>query len=595
MKTKFLASVVLLVCVGCSTTPDEAMEPVPVHPFASGVTGPSGRDAADIPPPYEIAGFGGSARGSASPVIIDSRRFDPQVIDRKPWRGETKRPGEILPKHGRDKTLKAGKPNDLKSNGMTSRPRIDTKESSFFPAISQSPWTPPDPSIAVGMNHVLETVNMEIAWYDKDGTALFQQTLDSSGDPGFFEELGAGSFTFDPKCFYDTIRNRYVVLALEHYTGESWITIAVSDDGDPNGLWYKYRTWALPEIDETTYWVDYPGFGFDDRGWYVTNNLFRESGPGGGFGGTLLRSFDPTGALEGGDLEYVDLLITGGSHQVSQVPDGDAPALLARISNSTTLQLVHINDPLGEPEPSFAEVAIPVYNYPDDRPPTPGGTTLNSLDGRLMNVILRNGTLWTGHSVRTPEISNTVGRWYEVDLDGWPLEADVEPVIHQSGEIRPSPIAYTCFPAIAVNKEGHAAVVYTMSSVIDYPSLQVAGRVPGDPLGTLGSPNQLAISSAVPVGDNAYRWGDYFDAAVDPADDDVFWVVGQIYTPSGWLTDVSSFSIALIGDFNLDGIVDGADLTLLLAAWGTDDELVDLDGDGLVNGIDLTILLGNWD
>ncbi len=595
MKTKSLGTALIVICSGCSMTSDQVVEPVPVHPFASGVTGPSGRAVEEIPPPYQIAGFGSSASGSAEPVIIDTRRFDPQVMDRKPWRGETKRPGEILPKHGRDKTLKAGKPNDLKSKGMTSRPRIDTTESTFFPAISQSPWTPPDPSIAVGRNYVLETVNMEIAWYDKEGTPLFQQTLDSTGDPGFFEELGAGSFTFDPKCFYDTIRDRYVVLALEHYTGESWITLAVSDDGDPDGLWYKYRTWALPEIDETTYWVDYPGFGFDDRGWYVTSNLFRESGPGGGFGGTLLRSFDPTGALEGDEIEYVDLLISGGSHQVSQVPDGDAPALLARILNSTTLQLVHVDDPFGDPEPSFAEIAIPVYDYPDDRPPTPGGTTLNSLDGRLMNVTLRNGTLWTGHSIRTPEISNTVGRWYEVDLDGWPLDADVEPAMLQSGEIRPDPNAYTCFPAIAVNQKGHAAVVYTMSSTVDYPSLEVAGRVPGDPLGTLGSPTQLAISSAVPVGDNAYRWGDYFDAAVDPSDDDVFWVVGQVYTSSGWLTEVSSFSIALVGDFNLDGVVDGADLTILLAAWGTDDVLVDLNGDGQVNGNDLTILLGNWD
>lgn len=603
MKTTLPAAVLLVVCSGCSTAPEQtsqqtsqpSMDPVPVHPFASGVTGPSGRDVADIPPPYKISGIGGSARGTASPTIIDSRLFDPQVIDREPWRGETKRPGAILPKHGRDKTLKPGKPNDLKAMGMTERPRVDMSDSSFFPAISQSPWTPPDPSIGVGRDYVLETVNMEIAWYDKDGTPIFQQTLDSTGDPGFFEELGAGSFTFDPKCFYDTIRNRYVVLALEHYTGESWITIAISDDDDPNGLWYKYRTWALPEIDETTYWVDYPGFGFDDRGWYVTSNLFRESGPGGGFGGTLLRSFDPTGALEGGDLDYVDLLISGGSHQVSQVPDGDAPALLARIYDSTTLQLVHIDDPLGEPEASFAAVAIPMYEYPADRPPTPGGTTLNSLDGRLMNVMMRNGTLWTGHSISTPEISNTVSRWYEVDLQDWPSDADAAPDLLQSGEIRPNPMAHTCFPAIAVNQDGHAAIVYTMSSDIDFPSLQVAGRIPSDPLGTLGAPTQLAISNAVPTSDNSYRWGDYFDAAVDPVDDSVFWVVGQIYTPDGWLTEISSFSISQIGDLNLDGIVDGADLTILLAAWGTDDALADLNDDGIVDGIDLTIILGNWD
>jgi hypothetical protein len=46
------------------------------------------------------------------------------------------------------------------------------------------------------------------------------------------------------------------------------------------------------------------------------------------------------------------------------------------------------------------------------------------------------------------------------------------------------------------------------------------------------------------------------------------------------------------GDFNGDGVVDGADLTILLGDWGG--SAADLNGDGLVDGADLTILLGNW-
>ena len=595
------ATALLLLLPACAPNPDPArdhasgVDVVPVHPFAAGFVGPSGVAPEDLPPPVPMSGIGGSARGSASPTIIDTRSFDPQVIHRQPWRGETKRPREILPKHGRDKTLHAGKPNDLRSGGMTDRPRVEKGTGMFFPAISQSPWTPPDPAIAVGPNHVLETVNMEIAWYDKDGTPLFQQTLDSTGEPGFFEELGAGDFTFDPKCFYDTIRERYVVLALEHYSGESWITIAVSDDDDPDGIWYKYRTWALPEIDDTTYWVDYPGLGFDATGWYVTANLFRESGPGSGFGGTLLRSFDPEGAMNGEDVVFVDLLLSGGSHQVAQVPTGEQPMVLARTGDSTSLRLVTVDDPLGDPSSELVSVDIPEYAYPDDRPPTPGGVPLNSLDGRLMNVMIRNGNLWTGHSVRTPDISNTIARWYEIDLDEWPDNGGGSPFLVQSGEIRPTAIAHTCFPAIAVNGAGHAAVVYTMSSETDFPNLFVAGRIPSDPPGTLGSAEQLASSNAVPTGGSSYRWGDYFDAAVDPVNDNRFWVVGEVYTPDGWLTEISSFTISQVGDLNGDGQVDGADLSILLGEWGTDNEIADLNADGLVDGEDLTIILGNWD
>ncbi|HMN96602.1 MAG TPA: hypothetical protein PKC43_01790 [Phycisphaerales bacterium] len=49
-----------------------------------------------------------------------------------------------------------------------------------------------------------------------------------------------------------------------------------------------------------------------------------------------------------------------------------------------------------------------------------------------------------------------------------------------------------------------------------------------------------------------------------------------------------------LGDLTGDGIVDGADLGILLGAWGTDDPCANLDGSGSVDGADLGILLGAW-
>ena len=45
-------------------------------------------------------------------------------------------------------------------------------------------------------------------------------------------------------------------------------------------------------------------------------------------------------------------------------------------------------------------------------------------------------------------------------------------------------------------------------------------------------------------------------------------------------------------DLNNDGVVDGADLGLLLGSWGTGGQ--DINGDGVVNGADLGLLLGAW-
>lgn len=48
------------------------------------------------------------------------------------------------------------------------------------------------------------------------------------------------------------------------------------------------------------------------------------------------------------------------------------------------------------------------------------------------------------------------------------------------------------------------------------------------------------------------------------------------------------------GDINGDGSVNAADLSALLAAWGSAQANADLDGNGIVNGVDLATLLANW-
>ena len=47
-------------------------------------------------------------------------------------------------------------------------------------------------------------------------------------------------------------------------------------------------------------------------------------------------------------------------------------------------------------------------------------------------------------------------------------------------------------------------------------------------------------------------------------------------------------------DLNCDGVVNGADLGLLMAAWGSNSSAADLNLDGHVNGADQGMLLANW-
>ena len=50
----------------------------------------------------------------------------------------------------------------------------------------------------------------------------------------------------------------------------------------------------------------------------------------------------------------------------------------------------------------------------------------------------------------------------------------------------------------------------------------------------------------------------------------------------------------LVGDLNLDGVVDTADLGLLIGAFGTNDPTADINGDMIVDTADLGLLIGNF-
>ena len=64
---------------------------------------------------------------------------------------------------------------------------------------------------------------------------------------------------------------------------------------------------------------------------------------------------------------------------------------------------------------------------------------------------------------------------------------------------------------------------------------------------------------------------------------------------NGTLDECENPVVICPGDFNLDHSVGGADMGMLLAAWGPNaPPEIDLNDDGAVDGADLAMLLGNW-
>lgn len=494
----------------------------------------------------------------ASATIIDTDSFANRHQLRGPVSGAHPRPAKFLPPHKKPHLDEIGPPNALRAGGGQTNTVVHNEVG--FTAIVQTGWNPPDPSLAVGPEHIVVTVNMAIAFFDKAGNEEFSANLDSSGNPGFFEEIGGGSFTFDPKCFYDSHAERFVVLALEQYgSGESWITMAVSDDSNPNGIWFKYRLWSVITNEENgnTYWVDYPGFGFDDSHYYVTGNLFGLNNNN--FAGVLYRVLSKVPMLQGSPVLVADVRKAGHVSMQGAQHHGDAPsAFFVGRRNSTELRISHINNTMN-PSVVSEFVAVPNHGTPIGGITNPGGS-ISALDGRIMNAQYRDGSLWTAHGIDGTGVDG-VGRWYEIDLSDWPT---APPSLVQSGDTTVEGLS-TFFPAIAPNKRGEVVVVVASASSTTNPTLHLVGRKQNDPLGTMGIPVQVAESNTGADG----RWGDYFDVTIDPTNDIRFWYVGEYQAKSGWHTFVGSAILTCIEDINADGNVNVIDLLLLIANWGT--------------------------
>ncbi len=582
---------IAVVLMGCST--DESNEtsrqidvPDPIETMAK-PDGPIADPDSPLPSdqdPIDLTAEGSFVTGFAEPTIIDTRSFAKPIRFTEPFQGEIRSTSALRPPTNGLPAMESGRPNDLIAGGLNGNRRIAPLSS--FPGISQTQWTPPDPTVAVGPNHIVQTVNMTVSFFSKSGEIQFQQLLNDTAQPGFFDEVGAGNFVFDPKCFYDHYANRFFIVACEVYDDilESYITIAVSDDDDPNGIWYKYRTFAVVEIDSSLYWVDYPGVGFDAQGMYVTANLFLLAGDGSGFGNSLFRSFLKEPILNGDTAQFTSIRNpNAASVQVAQCfGDNQAPFFVSR-NTSTRLRVIALDNPFDSPSFDTFFVDVPEYGSPPDVPNGTSGNFLQPVGNRIMNVHWRDGGLWTCHAIADSTGSRAIARWYEIETGSWP--ASGEPTLVQSGNIDLGDGYSTFFPAVYTDANGNAAVVVARSRGGEFASVAVAGRLASDPPGSMSQIEVLDIGSTSADG----RWGDYFDIALDPTDNATFWMTGQVAEPFGWQTTVESFTLVLPGDVNEDGVVNLLDVDpfVELLVSGQFNAAADLNSDGVVDLLDV--------
>ncbi|GJM09336.1 MAG: hypothetical protein DHS20C11_16120 [Lysobacteraceae bacterium] len=446
-----------------------------------------------------------------------------------------------------------------------------------FTGITQSPsldggftYKPPDTHHAVGTGigstgRVVLVTNSGLEIYDKTGTSIagpldldaFLTALGASGLSG----IGVSNLGFDPKVIFDQHSGRFFVVIIDGRTpggaGRNNVHIATSKSATPGSL--TTTDWSVETADtRTTFtggdaWFDYPGIGADATRLVITGNMFTA---GGTFVGTKIRVFlksslTDDGVPAGATFNDIDIDGTTGftvqpAHVYGSTLNGDF-YLISR-TGSTSYRLWQVTGAggsatlvAGSPSSNawtggaFLGIGAPqTTDGMNDEP------TISTLSARIQNAVYRNDagntdSIWLALTSDPDGDVQSEVVWFEIDpnsTDSAIAGVLTTPVILQSGSIDGSTAAdWTFMPSIQVNGSGDVVIGYSESNGTKAVDMRVAARFVSDPMGSLQPPEVIASGAGEYddfSGDDPERWGDYSGMALDPDDDETFWVSNEV-------------------------------------------------------------------
>ncbi len=421
-----------------------------------------------------------------------------------------------------------------------------------FQGIAFSGFYPPDPILSVGPDAVLLVANGAVALASKTGSITVQRTLNA-----FFNGSLSSSFTFDPKTLYDPHSGRLFVSSLDgEASPSSFLRIAYSKSSSPMNLNVGSSgadDWGGLDIDAdldggvqvNNNWGDFDSIGVDEFNLYVTANMFSAAGnfqyvklwvipkvtllAGGSV--TPFEFGAPPGTLTNPSTGFKDFTIqpaldfdTGGTHFLAEN---------ALVGGFADLTVWTVNTPGATPTLSAASLQVtgfPGFTVPTCAQPG-GGVNLDTGDTRLMQVIQRNGRLWTAHTIPNTTATRSQVRWYEIDPSG--------PTVVQSGNVGDGSRCYF-YPAIHPDGAGDAAMVFSGVGPSNFGSAYYTARLASDTPGAMQTVGLLKAGIThyeVTDSSGLNRWGDFGSIAADPTTDEL-WIMHEFAssTANQWST-----------------------------------------------------------
>lgn len=428
---------------------------------------------------------------------------------------------------------------------------------------------PPDPVGDVGIHHYVEMVNLSFAVYSKQGQLLFGPAALGTLWQGFPVADCAGN-SGDPIVIYDEISNRWLLSQFTSQGPVYYNCVALSVTQDPLGPYYR---WAFSTGRN---FPDYPKYGLWPDAYYITTREFLN---GSTYVGVGIYAVDRKQMLEGNPtprqvsffLDRTPPYLPGDGLLPA---DFDGKRMPPPHSPETLVGSMDAGGPYGAPfdglnvfqarvnweNPELSTFGLvkqlPIAPFDTVFPclptnaraciPQPLTTTTNMLDilsyrqRPTWRLAYRNfGTheaLVTNQSVEArPALAGV--RW-------WELRNPSDPLLHQEGTWAPDDGVHRWMGSAALDEQGNIALGYSVSNAIDvFPGIRYAGRLAGDPPGTLAQ-GEAVLIDGTGAQTGTQRWGDYTSLNVDPRDGCTFWYVNEYFQTTssrGWQTRIGTF------------------------------------------------------
>ena len=452
------------------------------------------------------------------------------------------------------------------------------------------PRNPSDNSLAVGPDHVMQTVNSQVAIFTKAGRPVYGPVGTHTFFTGFGEVCGSRA-NGDAVVRYDQLAQRWLVVmpifrravvqtspgaiappGVAARPGQASdpgaptrpgpalpapaastpvppvppdapyaICYAISTTPDPTGAYHRY-------VFERTLFPDYPRPAVWPDGYYVPTST----------GDEVIQKHvcvvDRAKMLAGQPATEQCVVVDGVNFlntadlDGTTLPPAGAPNLVLAAGGT---QLHHDLDDDGlyvwKMHVDWTQPANTALTGPRKIDVTPyrylcGGQLTNCVpqpgverrldaqgDKIMARLVYRNvGGRESLVAVHSVDIAAGGGgvRWYELRLDG-----SGDPHLHQQGTYAPDG-AYRWMASPAIDRMGNIAIGYSFGSATAFPGQRLAARLVDDPKGELTFRETVLVEGAA-AQTNTLRWEDYTQTAIDPANDCTIWYVGDYLKAGG--------------------------------------------------------------